>query len=259
MLGARFERFELKYFVTAQEIARVRAMIAPFVELDPFTEGCPGGMYTVRSIYFDTPDLRFYCEKDAGTSIRKKLRLRTYNSPCPDSIAFFEIKRKYGTTILKERVGMPLDRAIALLREHPAHRLDPESLAGMELSLAARATLERFFFLEQVLELRQTVLIVYDREAYVGIDNPRVRVTFDCDVRSLMYPELEEIFGEKGLRHLTNRRQILEVKFNGAMPPWLRPVTRLLSRSNLPISKYCRGIDLWGPADETVGELRAWN
>ena len=259
MLGARFERFELKYFVTGAEIARVRALIAPFTELDPFTEGCAGGMYTVRSIYFDTPGLRFYHEKDAGTATRKKLRLRTYNQPCPESVAFFEIKRKYGTAILKERVGMPFERAIALLREHPAHRLDAENLAGVELSRAARATLERFFFLEQVLRLRRTVLIVYDREAYVGIDNPRVRVTFDCDVRSIMYPELEEIFGDKSLRHLTNRRQILEVKFNGAMPPWLRPVTRLLSRSNLPISKYCRGIDLWEPADETVGELRALN
>lgn len=257
MTGARFERYELKYFIAEPEMDRVRALIAPFMESDPYSEGCAEGKYTVRSIYFDTPGLRFYYEKDAGTATRKKLRLRTYNLPCPESVAFFEIKRKYGTTILKERVGMPFRRAVALLREHPAHRLDPESLSGLELSLAARATLERFFFLEQVLRLRRTVLIVYDREAYVGIDNPRVRVTFDCDVRSTMHPDLEEIFEDKGLRHLTNRRQILEVKFNGAMPPWLRPVTRLLSRSNIPISKYCRGIDLWGPVDERIADSRA--
>jgi hypothetical protein len=259
MTIARFQRYELKYFVSEQEMQATRSMIAPFTEPDPFSVGCPGGLYTVRSIYFDTADLRFYYEKDAGTSIRKKLRLRTYNRYCREAVGFYEIKRKYGTTILKERVGMPFDRAVALLQEHPAHRLDPESIAGLELSLAARATLERFFFLEQVLPLLPVVLIVYDREAYVGAENPRVRITFDCDVRSAMRPGIEEIFVEKGLRRLADRRQILEVKFDGAMPAWVRPVTRMLDRSHGPISKYCSGIDLWGPADEVIGGLRALN
>lgn len=259
MVSARFQRFELKYLISAREIEQIRALVAPFTEPDPFSEGCPDGRYVVRSIYFDTPDLRFYYEKDAGTSLRKKLRLRTYNCECNETAAFFEIKRKYGVSIIKERVQMSVGRALALLQEDPAHRMDPESVAGLELSPAGRASLERFFFLEQVLRLHPTVLIVYDREAYVGVDNPRVRVTFDCDVRSSISPEIGDIFQEKGLRHLTDRRQILELKFDGAMPAWLRPVTRLLNRSHGPLSKYCSGIDLWGPADEAIAESRAWN
>lgn len=257
MTTTRFQRFELKYLVSAREMAAVRALVAPFTEPDPFSVGCPDGLYTVRSIYFDTPDLRFYYEKDAGTSIRKKLRLRTYNRYCREAVGFYEIKRKYGTTIFKERVGMPFDRARALLCLKPEERLAVESLDGLDLSAAGRATLERFFFLTQVLRLSPSVLIVYDREAYVGIDNPRVRITFDCDVRSLPRPGIEEIFTDIGLRRMANRRQILEVKFNGSMPAWLRPVTRMLDRSHGPFSKYCCGIDLWEPADEALTMIRA--
>ena len=250
MSGERFQRFELKYFVSRDEMQVVRHMIAPFTHVDRFAQGREGNSYTVRSIYLDTPDLRFYYEKEASTNIRKKLRLRTYNRPSPNAISFFEIKRKYGNAIVKERVGMPLETAIPLLAERMSVR--DRAWAAIEdlgLSPASRASLERFFFLEHVLMLRPVVLIVYDREPYVGNDNSRIRVTFDCDVRSTIRPTIKDIFAEKGLRRLTDRRQILEVKFDGKMPAWLRPVTARLDRSHRPISKYCKGIDLWGPAD----------
>ncbi len=248
MVHERFERLELKYFVSPDEIRVARKMIAPFTHPDEHAQACDGYRYTVRSIYFDTPDLRFYYEKEAGTKVRKKLRLRTYNRYSQDTVGFFEIKRKYGNSILKERVGMPFDRAATLLKKDPVERKDPATLEDLRLSVSSRASLQRFFFLEEVLLLHPTVLVVYDREPHVGRDNPRVRITFDCDVRSIIRPEMEEIFAERGLRHLTNHRQIMEIKFDGAMPQWLRPLTSRLNRSHQPISKYCRGIELWAPA-----------
>ena len=68
---------------------------------------------------------------------------------------------------------------------------------------------------------------------------------FDCDVCSAITPRLEDIFQDSNLRYLTNRKQILEVKFDGVMPAWLRPLTTMLDRSQQAISKYCHGIDLW--------------
>jgi hypothetical protein len=255
MVAGRFGRYELKYFVSPREIDRVRVMITPFMEPDPYTRNCPNGHYTVRSIYLDTSALRFYYEKEAGTAIRKKLRIRTYNRYCRDAVAFFEIKRKYGVTIFKERVGMSFEQAARLLSIHPGRRLDPEPLRGLTLSNAARATLERFCFLEASLQLRPTVLIVYEREAWIGRDQRRARVTFDLQVRSAYRPTYDDFFLEQGLRRLTNRKQILEIKFDGAMPPWMRPVTSYLGRSNGPISKYCHGIDLWDPADASISTL----
>lgn len=257
MTQSRFGRYELKYFVCPAEIDRVRAMVAPFTDPDPYARGCPNGCYTVRSIYLDTASLRFYNEKEAGTAIRKKLRIRTYNRYCRQAVAFIEIKRKYGVTIYKERVGMGFDQARQWLSIDPRRRM--HTLPGLRrpLSPAARATLERFCFLEQTLPLHPVVLIVYEREAWLGRDQDRVRVTFDLDLRSLWRPSYRDFFAERGLRRLGNRRQILEIKFNGAMPPWLRPVTSYLGRSNRPISKYCHGIDLWEPADEAVAMLTA--
>ncbi len=243
MLPGRFERYELKYFVSLAEADAVRTMIAPFVRPDDFAASRPGYAYTVRSIYYDTPDLRFYFEKDAGLKVRKKLRLRTYNGLGADSVASLEIKRKYGAMIRKERVILPLDCGTqVLVQRRPA-------LVPMQLSTASRYSLERFLVLMESLRLRATVLITYEREAYVGRDDPRVRVTFDKDVRSLPRPEIRDLHANQGFRRLTDRRHVLELKFDGAMPPWLRPVTAKLDRSYRPISKYCRGIDLWGLAE----------
>lgn len=257
MVESRFGRYELKYFVSPAEIDRVRAMVSPFTEADPHSRGCPQGRYTVRSIYLDTASLRFYDEKEAGTAIRKKLRVRTYNRYCREAVAFFEIKRKYGVTIYKERVGMGFDQAKRWLAIPPHRRIDELPSLNRPLSAAARATLARFCFLEHSLPLKPVVLIVYEREAWIGRDQDRVRVTFDLNLRSLCRPSYDDFFVERGLRRLGNRRDILEIKFNGAMPPWLRPVTSFLGRSNRPISKYCHGIDLWEPADESVALLCA--
>lgn len=239
-MSGRFERYELKYFVTPAEMQQVRDLTRPFMRPDDFAAGREENQYTVRSIYFDTPNLRFYYEKEAGLKNRKKLRLRTYNQRDSHSVSALEIKRKYGRTIFKERVLLPLDQGQSLLTEGSA------LLERLELSAASRHTLERFVFLLNVLRLRSTVLVTYEREAYVGRDDQRVRVTLDKHVRSMIRPELDEIHSERGLRHLTDRRQILELKFDRVMPRWLRTVTSMLSRSHQPISKYCRGIDLWG-------------
>lgn len=259
MAQTRFGRYELKYYVSPGEIAQVRQMIRPFMVPDPHSRGRADGRYTVRSIYYDTSALRFYHEKEAGEAIRKKLRVRTYDRYSRQAVAFFEIKRKYGVTIYKERVGMSYDQADRLLQLGPVERLSAKLLRELNLSYAAHSTLTRFFFLEEALQLAPSVLIVYDREAFVGAEHKRTRVTFDHNVRSIYRPLLDEIFTDRGLRHLTNRRQILEIKFDEVMPPWLRPVTALLNRSNRPISKYCNGIDLWEEADQSAAALGVWN
>ncbi len=246
MSQERFERFELKYFIGPDEMEFIRSSIAPFMHIDKYANGHKDGRYTVRSIYFDTHNLQFYYEKEAGTKIRKKLRVRTYNRFSEDAISFLEIKRKYGNAILKERVCVPWNDARTLL-QYADNCIGPKIIAEQNLSSASRDSVERFIALMKLMALEPVVLVVYDREAYVGNDNNRVRVTFDCDIRSAVDPELTDIFQEKDLRYLTNSSQVLEVKFDDVMPAWLRPVTTQLDRNHQAISKYCHGIDLWKP------------
>lgn len=242
MVESRFKRYELKYPIGPAEIDRVRGMISPFVRADDFACSRPGCTYTVRSVYFDTPGLRFYWEKDAGLKVRKKLRLRTYNQRDGDSVVSIEIKRKNGVILFKERVLLPFDFGPALMHD------GREALAAVmpSLSPGARATVERFLHLFEVLRLRPSVLITYEREAYVGRLNSRDRLTIDKDIRSIARPRADEWHAEGGYRRLTDDIQVLELKFDGAMPVWMRGVTGYLDRTHRPISKYCKGIDLWG-------------
>jgi len=68
---------------------------------------------TVSSIYYDTPSLALYDEKRNGDFLKSKVRLRWYadekaqqngmDIPC-----YLEIKRKYGSICIKERLELPL-------------------------------------------------------------------------------------------------------------------------------------------------------
>jgi hypothetical protein len=245
MAEAAAERYELKYSVGPDELRMARAMIAPFMRPDDHALEQQDIQYTVRTVYFDTPSLQFYYEKEAGKKIRKKLRLRTYNDYSSESVGFAEIKRKHGHTILKERAPLPFDQIATVVFDSWNGRVALADLTGLDLSAASRASLERFLYFRTCLSLRPAVLVVYEREPFVARDNERIRVTFDRDVRSRIRPTVDEIFEDDGLRFLTDRRRILEIKFDGAMPPWLSLLTRRLNRSHEPISKYCRCLESW--------------
>ena len=50
-------RHEYKYYVPVFHLATLRSMLLPFVQPDRYAALQPEHHYTVRSIYFDTPDL----------------------------------------------------------------------------------------------------------------------------------------------------------------------------------------------------------
>jgi len=93
-------------------------MIMPFVNLDKNAKGREHNHYTVRSIYFDTPELHFYTEKIEGVPNRKKVRLRGYDThEQSNGVVFTEIKRKYQIPILKNRAKMTYQDAIDLFEQ----------------------------------------------------------------------------------------------------------------------------------------------
>ena len=98
-------RYEYKYKISTDLIPQIRDYSAPYTNEDPYLKKTSAGKYTVRSIYFDTPDLDFYYEKMDGLKIRKKLRVRTYNEM--SDYAFLEIKRKFVNCVAKERSKLP--------------------------------------------------------------------------------------------------------------------------------------------------------
>jgi len=90
---------EIKYLLPVELLPKVRDILTPYMRLDKFAGPKEDPDYTVRSIYFDTRKLKFYHEKNEGLQKRLKVRIRSYNTYTPKSIAFLELKRKEGAYI----------------------------------------------------------------------------------------------------------------------------------------------------------------
>jgi len=242
-----FERREFKYFVDYKHLESLRERFLANMVHDPFCRKEDDKCYTVRSIYLDTRGLLFYFEKKDGLKIRKKLRIRTYGVDCPDSTAFLEIKRKNKQTVFKERVKI-------WMAETP-NLLNGASLQPIENhpEYKERLALNRFIYLTKRLKLEPQILVAYEREALIGLDDQKLRVTFDLNVRSYFQPEPNDIFRENDLRDLEKSRFILEIKFSGRMPFWVRNIVREFGLHPQAISKYCNGVDVWRIKEAALG------
>lgn len=236
-----FVRYEFKYRISRTLIPDIRAYIEPYVEHDPHCADLPGHQYTVRSIYFDSQDLDFYFDKLDSVRVRKKLRVRTYNLADDGAPAFLEIKRKIGRRGLKERLMLDLSQVDPVLNGGEPEEVLPD------LPFLDRKVLDKFRFNLITREMNPVVLVVYEREAMIGRENERCRVTFDQDIRSLVNPRLEQIFEEDALRPFEEAFFVLEMKFDERMPRWMTRLVRLLDLRAQSYSKYVHGIDAWTP------------
>jgi hypothetical protein len=72
-------RFEAKYKISRYQYYQVKNALAPFMQLDPFSNAAPKNKYLVRSLYFDTADYQAYYEKINGDCNRVKFRIRAYS------------------------------------------------------------------------------------------------------------------------------------------------------------------------------------
>jgi hypothetical protein len=232
-------RHELKFLLPRTCMDELRPEVRRHTVLDPFCTRIPGSRYVVRSIYLDTADFEFYFEKIDGVKVRKKLRIRTYDSPEPGGPAFIEIKRKMGRCGLKERLQLPLARVDHALNGKNPDRVLPDP------TFRNRKVLGKIRYLMHVKDLRPVVLVTYEREAYVGSDDARQRVTFDSNIRSLVNPTLEQIGEECGLKQFEDTHFVLELKYDGSMPGWMVRLIRDFDLERGPYSKYCNGLDAW--------------
>lgn len=230
-------RRELKYLVPERDRGRLLSRLAPFVHPDPHAsareEGTPG--YTVRSVYFDTPGLRDWAEKESGDQVRRKLRVRGYDAPGSGRVVL-EIKRKEEQAVWKDRAPVTPTQAFDLLtRGRLPDLLEP-----------ARTSAERFLYRLRA-ERRQPVLLVtYWREPLLGRLDPSLRVTLDRRLRVASFPRLgPDMAGlyRENLRPVMPSRFILEVKFDRVYPSWMRGLVGEFGLRQQALSKYAIGMD----------------
>ncbi len=217
-------------------------MIKPFAVLDKFADSRPQKEYTVRSIYFDTPDFECYSTKVDGLKHRNKVRLRGYNLEDPENTVFCEIKRKYEGPIYKSRAPVSYQDVKKIF----AGANTDAFVENNKKFKNAQDDAKRFMYNVYARKMRPVVCVIYEREPWLSkLIDPRnnLRITFDKNLRSTAYPTVDDLYDEEGVLIAMHSHFILEVKFNEYCPSWVKPIIGTLGLHKESASKYCLCID----------------
>lgn len=233
------KRWEYKYLVPVSALDALREEMRPFLQLDPYASDRDNGTYTVRSIYMDTPDFACYRTKVDGMTYRRKYRVRGYDDPTGDDVIFLEIKRKCVNCISKNRAPLVYRDLQPLLETGDLDR----HILSFSGNGKEKADAQGYLYHYYGKGLRPVALIVYDRKAFAGRFDPSLRVTFDKNLRSRVFPALDGLFSEDQVRFAMTQYFILEVKFYNGLPAWIKSLIRRHDLQRQSLSKYTICLD----------------
>ncbi|MFH1515138.1 MAG: polyphosphate polymerase domain-containing protein [bacterium] len=232
-------RLEYKYLVSSELLNPIRTDILPYVEVDPFAQKRYAKEYIVRSVYCDTPRFDCYWEKIEGLKVRKKFRIRGYDHPEKNSVVFLEIKSKYENFITKSRAPLLWEHLQNVLAAHDLDKYIISFSGNGEEKIDAR----RFLYNYYRRTLRPTVLIIYEREAFFSKFNPSLRLSFDKNLRSTLFPSMDMLYREEQVKLAMRKYFILEVKFYTGLPAWVQSIIKRYQLSRMALSKYTICLD----------------
>ncbi len=232
-------RLEYKFLVRNELLDSLRKKILPFVELDKFVKENNGNEYTVRSIYFDTSNFDYYHEKINGIKIRKKLRIRSYDTKADDNLVFLEIKNKYDNFIGKNRSPVLFHNLKNLLN---TNEIETYALTNNGYANSINDG-EKFLHHIYRSGLKPTILIVYEREAFLSKFDNGLRITFDKSIRFYDNPNIDSLYRDDDLEIASPNHFVLELKFSNGYPKWLQDIVQEFGLIRRSISKYTICID----------------
>jgi hypothetical protein len=227
-------RHECKFVVSESVAQLVLRRVQPFVRPDPHAADRPRHAYPVASLYLDDRGHSLYRESREGLAYRYKLRVRSYSDDDAQPV-FLEVKRRHDLVVQKLRCAVPRD----LLADALAGRaVDP-----VGASETARTSLAEFQRLVQLRRAMPTVIVNYERQAYVGLDDGELRVTVDRRLCALPMVEPDVRVSTAGFVSVPGRSVVLEFKFTDRFPPWMAEAIRACQLRRQSFSKYCAAFD----------------
>lgn len=213
-----FQRVEKKYVLSRMQYNQLTRRLGDAICLDVY------GKYTIRNIYFDTPDFRLIRASIDATVYKEKLRLRGYGCVGEDDTVFLELKKKYKGIVYKRRVAMRLSEAM-------------EYLSGNDVSRDGQIIREIDYFTCLYQPLLPRVFLAYERSAYTFPAHSDMRLTFDENIRARMH-DVRLDTGDAGDAILGPGEIVMELKIPGAIPLWLAKVLTELGIFSRGYSKY---------------------
>jgi len=250
-------RFELKYAIPSALRDAVLDLAGPAVEFDPYSMDLGGGVrgYEVHTLYLDTPRLDDYRDRLAECRVRDRLRVRTYGPRrARTHPVFLENKRKLDARVVKARVRVPWDAETWCARTDPEPWLAASgALGGHERFLARQ-------FADLTARGRRVPVSVvhYLREVFMAPDpdGRRVRLTLDHHVRATTVGLTPAgLYAPPDTDLLPPDWMVMEFKFQGTAPAWMRRIARDLGLRAVPVSKFGLSVAL-GVAGRRPREVR---
>ncbi len=219
MTAMTFERYEVKFFLTAEQKQKVLEAMQPYMTLDQY------GRSTIRNIYYDTENYRLIRTSIEKPVYKEKLRIRSYKKVGENDQVFVELKKKYDHVVYKRRL-MLLEKEVT------------ESFAtGRPLNAEGQIANEIEYFREYYETLVPAVFLSYEREAYYANDGSDVRITFD---ENILYRQENMSLTEDAYGHklIDDGLTLMEVKIPMGIPMWLNKVLTENHIYKTSFSKY---------------------
>lgn len=218
----RFERIETKYLITEEQKNRLLLRAAGRVTPDSY------GRSRIANVYFDTPDHRIIRRSLEKPVYKEKLRLRSYGTPAGEgATVFLELKKKYRGVVYKRREPMTYADAISFLAR-------PVPTTQIEREIARTLAFYP--------ELSPAMYLSYLREAFFGVCDAGLRLTFDTDIR-YREEDAELSRGVCGRELLSRDFVLLEIKAEGNFPLWLSKILSEEKIFHTSFSKYGRAYE----------------
>lgn len=211
-----FQRIEKKYIMTYNQYEAMRRGMCGHVKPDAYSR------YSIGNVYCDTENYALIRTSLDKPIYKEKLRLRSYGIPDSRTPVFVELKKKYEGVVYKRRVTVDAAEAACCIRREKLRSSDQISR-------------EINWFLQNYMP-RPAAFIGYDREAWAGIEDEELRITFDTNLRGRDW-DLDLRAGDSGELFFPPDCVLMELKLAGGAPMWL---AKLLSENEIFSSSFSK-------------------
>ncbi len=210
-MSNRFKRYEKKYRITEEQYNSLQRDLQEHLLKDAYHQ------YTIKNVYYDDETYKVIRHSISKPVFKQKLRIRSYDN----DFIFFEIKKKYKGEVFKRRVVM---------NKNDFDNNDFSKVDDIQ-------TLKEINYFLNHENIHPKILLQYDREAYKGIKDNDLRITFDSNlIYSVNHLDLTHEL--KKDNDLLKGKYILEIKAKEAIPLWLSTILNNHSIYPTPFSKY---------------------
>lgn len=250
-------RYEGKYLIPEGLATEIRRSLRGLCSPDRHSNA--DGTYVVNTLYFETPDLRFYYDTRFKRFPRYKVRVRYYGVT-PQAYIWVELKHKLGQVTWKTRRKIRTSEWPGLI-ETPGMVVGP----GAGPSVLVGESFESAVMRSQA---RPIVHVRYLRQAYVSDLDAYGRVTFDRCLTFRpargsfeLWPAEEMIYYDDAataVYPVAESPVVLEIKSETRIPCWMPPLIQRFELSWRGFSKYCCAVDKMRAASRSEPRRSVW-